>query len=155
MSPMLGCSHCSNTLICHYPLRVRQTYWSTPGVKSRRISSRSTTLHSPVTWVKADQRAALPAQSPRADAASRPFLRRPPGRRSLLMRTSKDPQSCSGALLAPTFRPLLCSCLLSSKPKALCVFTLASPLYTQCFSTFHCVHSCIPSTAVTSQTSAL
>lgn len=116
----IGCLiNCSNSLTCHYSLRVRQTYWSTPGVKSRRTWSRSTTLRSPVTWLKADQRAARRAQSPRADAASRPFLRRPPPRRSSPTRTTKDPQSCSGALLAPISRPLLCSCLLSSKPKAL------------------------------------
>lgn len=147
MSPVLHCCHCSNTLICHYSLRVRQTYWSTPGAKSKRISSRSTMLRSPVTWVKAAQWAAPPAQSPRADAASRPFPRRPPGRRSSLMRTTKDPQSCSGALLAPTSRPLLCSCLLSSKPKALCLYPGITALHAVFFHIPSCTflypkHSC-------------
>lgn len=141
--------HSCNTLICHSPLRVRRTYWSMQGAKSRRISSRSTTLHSPATWVKVDQWAAPLAPSPSADAVWTPFLRKPLGRRSSLMRTTEDTQSCAGAPVAPTFRPLLCSCLLSSKPKALCFYIGISALHTAVLShsikcsTFLCPnHSC-------------
>lgn len=62
-----------------------------PEVKSRKTSSRSTTQHSPATWAKEEQRAAPPApRTPRADAAWRPFLKKPRGRRSWRMRKTED-----------------------------------------------------------------
>lgn len=126
------------------PPRARQTYWNMPEVKSRRTSSRSTMLHSPVTWVKVEQRVAPLAQSLRADAALRPFLKRPLLRRSLLMRTTKDPQCCcAGALLVPASWPLACFCL----PLLSLSFSYPGILTRH---TFHRVHSCTRSTAVTS-----
>lgn len=96
------------------PLRARRIYWSMPEAKSRRTSSRSTMLRSPVNWLKVARRAVPSAPlSPRADAASRPSPRRPSRRKSWRTRTTRP------ADLTPTFRPPLCSCLLSSKPKAL------------------------------------
>lgn len=120
------------------PLRARRIYWSMPEAKSRRTSSRSTMPRSPVNWLKVARWAVPSALSPRADAALRPSRRRPSRRRSWRTRTTRR------ADLTPTFRPPLCSCLLSSKPKALLLHQSVS------LPRHHCsVHASVSSHSIT------
>lgn len=100
-----------------------------PGLKSRRTSSRSTMLPSPLIWVKEGQWAVRPVpQSPEADAVWRSSQKRPRRRRSWQTRTARA-QLLTCSLTFPPPSGL-------SKPL---VFTQLSSHF-QYFPTFH--HCC-------------